>query len=531
MKRQPAAPVFKPYTMAQPQLLPPSLDELIEPDHLVRVVNAAIDQLDLRPLLAQYKGGGTSSYHPQMLLKVLVYAYCSKIYASRRIAAALRENIHFMWLSGGNRPDFRTINDFRGQRMQGVIDAVYAEVLQYLVEAGYVQLEHYFVDGTKIAADANQHKVVWAKRTARYQQRVQEQIAELLRQIEQVNTDEQAAYGEADLEERGPRGGGPLDSDQLRAHIERLNERLRERQQPKAERQASEKALKKLATDCLPRLAKYEQQTATLAGRSSYAKTDPDATCMRMKEDRGAERPWPKPAYNVQVGTEGQFIVGFSVHDQAGDTGCLIPHLEQVRQNTGGRLPQNVVADAGYGSEENYAYLEQHGVGNYVKYNTFYQDTHRYRNPAVLQAHQFRAEHFAYDAATDTFICPADQRLHFQYTSRYTSDNGYLSDRRIYQCFACADCPLRSQCTRAKGNRQIRISFRLLAYRKQARDHLMSAEGERLRAARSVEVETVFGHIKQNMGFRRFHLRGRAKVQTEWGLVSIAHNLKKVAAA
>ncbi len=177
MKRKPAAPVFKPYTMAQPQLLPPSLDELIEPDHLVRVVNAAIDQLDLRPLLAQYPGGGTSSYHPQMLLKVLVYAYCSKIYSSRRIAAALRENIHFMWLSGGNRPDFRTINDFRGQRMKGVIDAVFAEVLQYLVEAGYVQLEHYFVDGTKIAADANQHKVVWAKRTARYQQRVREQIA------------------------------------------------------------------------------------------------------------------------------------------------------------------------------------------------------------------------------------------------------------------------------------------------------------------------------------------------------------------
>ena len=82
---------------------------------------------------------------------------------------------------------------------------------------------------------------------------------------------------------------------------------------------------------------------------------------MRMKEDRGAEKPWPKPAYNVQMGTEGQFIVGFSVHDRAGDTGCLIPHLEQVRQNTGGRLPQNVVADAGYGSEENYAYLEQHG--------------------------------------------------------------------------------------------------------------------------------------------------------------------------
>jgi transposase len=517
--------------MAQPQLLPPSLEELIEPDHLVRVVNAAIEQLDLAPLLAQYPGGGTSSYHPQMLLKVLVYAYCSKIYSSRRIAAALRENIHFMWLSGGNRPDFRTINDFRGQRMKVVIDEVFTEVLQYLVEAGYVHLEHYFVDGTKIAADANQHKVVWAKRTARYQHRVQEQIGELLQQIEQANADEQAAYGAADLEERGGSRGGQLDAGQLQERIAQLNQRLREGPLAQPEAQAAEKALKKLATDCLPRLAKYEQQTETLAGRSSYAQTDPDATCMRMKEDRGAARPWPKPAYNVQVGTEGQFIVGFSVHDQAGDTACLISHLEQVRQNTGGPLPKNVVADAGYGSEENYAYLAQHGVGNYVKYNTFYQDTHHYRDPAIVRAHQFRAENFTYDAASDTFGCPNGQRLHFQHTARHTSDNGYESERRVYECLACPDCPLRSQCTRAQGNRQIRISFPLLAYRQQARDNLTSPEGERLRAARSVEVETVFGHLKHNMGFRRFHLRGRAKVKTEWGLVSIAHNLKKVAAA
>ena len=264
--------------MDQPQLLPPSLDELIEADHLVRVVNAAIEQLDLSPLLAQYKGGGTSSYHPQMLLKVLVYAYCRKIYSSRRIAAALRENIHFMWLSGGNRPDFRTINDFRGQRMKDVIDEVFAEVLLYLVEAGHVKLEHYFADGTKIAADANQHKVVWAKRTQRYQQRVREQIGELLEQIEQVNVAEQAEYGEADLEERGPAGGGEFDAAQLKERIAQLNQRLREQALPKPEAQAAEKALKKLATDCLPRLEKYEQQTETLAGRSSYAKTDPDAT-------------------------------------------------------------------------------------------------------------------------------------------------------------------------------------------------------------------------------------------------------------
>jgi len=200
-----------------------------------------------------------------------------------------------------------------------------------------------------------------------------------------------------------------------------------------------------------------------------------------------------------------------------------------VRANTGGRLPKKIVADAAYGSEENYAYLEQHDAENFLKYNTFYQDTHHYRNPQVLRAHQFHAEHFAYDPETDTFICPANQRLHFQYTSRYTTDNGYASERRNYECFDCADCPLRSQCTKAKGNRKIRISFRLLEYRSQARVNLTSAEGQRLRAARSTEVETVFGHVKHNMGFRRFHLRGLEKARTEWGLVSIAHNMQKLA--
>jgi transposase len=528
MKRKAAAPVFKPYVMGQPHLMPPSYDEVIEEGHLVRVVNDAIENLDLSVLMAQYKGGGTSSYHPKMLLKVLVYAYCTKNYSSRKVAAALRENVHFMWLSGANRPDFRTLNDFRGSRMKGVIDEVFAEVLEYLIGKGYVKLEHYFVDGTKIEADANKHKVVWAKRKEKYEKRVREQIGELLEEIERVNDEEQAEYGEEDLEERGG-NSGPIDSGELRKRIEELNRRLRERDQPKKATSRERQALKKLEKDCLPRLERYEQQTEALKGRSSYSKTDPDASSMRMKEDRGAEKPWPRPAYNAQLGTEGQFVVGFSMHNRAGDPACLIPHLEQVRRNTGGRSPKAVVADAAYGSEENYAYVDQHGMGNYLKYNTFYQDTHHYRKADTIRKHQFRAEHFGYDAQTDQFICPANQHLQFQYTSRYTTDNGYVTDRRIYECFECAACPLKPQCTRAKGNRKIRISFRLLDYRKQARENLTSELGRQLRAARSTEVETVFGHIKHNMGFRRFHLRGLEKVKAEWGLVCIAHNMQKLA--
>lgn len=536
-RRKPAAPVFKPYPFGQMTLLPRQYDEFIPADHLVRVISDVIEKLDLRRVEAQYRGGGTSSYHPRMLLKVLVYAYSQKIYSSRRIAKAVREQLPFLWLSGGQPPDFRTINTFRSSRLKGVIDEIFASVLEYLVETGHVKLERYFMDGTKLEADANKHKVVWRKRKETYEKRLRPQIQALLQEIEQVNAAEQAAYGEQDLEELGAEAPAPeLTAESLQAKIAALNERLQALSPaadasagPSAETtQAARQALKKLEKDCLPRLEKYEQQTETLAGRNSYAKTDPDASCMRMKEDRGAEKPWPKPAYNVQIGTEGQFIVGFSVHGQAGDPTCLIPHLEQVAQNLG-HLPAKIIADAAYGSEENYAYVAQHQLGNFLKYNTFYQDTHHYRDPEKLRAHQFRAEHFRYDAATDEFICPAAKRLTFTYESQYTTTNQYVTRRRHYAAADCQACPLKPQCTQAKGNRQIRISHRLLAYRQQARDNLTSEEGQALRAARSVEVETVFGHLKHNQGFRRFHLRGLQKVKAEWGLLSIAHNMQKLA--
>jgi len=321
--------------MNQAALLPPSYNELIPDNHLVRVVNEAVEKIDVSALMAQYKGGGTSSYHPKMLLKVLVYAYSERIYSSRRIAKALRENIHFMWISGESRPDFRTINDFRGSRMKAVIEEVFAAVLEYLAAGGHVKLKHYFLDGTKIAADANQHKVVWAKRRENYHQRVQEQIKELLKQIEQANEDEQAEYGDDDLEEVGGNSQEDVNSELLKKKIDELNQKLRNRTQSKKDARPSHQALKKLEKGCLVRLEKYEQQEKTLAGRSSYSKTDPDASCMLMKEDRGAERPWPKPAYNVQIGTEGQFVVGYSVHGRAGDTACLIPHLEGMRTHLG----------------------------------------------------------------------------------------------------------------------------------------------------------------------------------------------------
>lgn len=521
-----AAPVFKPYVMDQMSLMPPSYNEMIPLQHMVRTINTAIDTIQLGFLDALYKGGGTSSYHPKMLLKVLVYAYSQKIYSSRKIAKALRENIAFLWLSGGNTPDFRTINAFRSSRLKAVIEQVFSAVVEYLAENGYVKLEHYFLDGTKIEANANKHKIVRAKSNTLYAGKVRGQVRDLLRQIEETNVQEQAEYGDADLEELGEQAEEDVNAERLKRKIGELNERLRQQAQVP---RASRSALRKLEKECLPRLIKYEQQKQTLAGRNSYASSDPDATCMLMKEDRGARQPWPKPAYNVQTGTEGQYIVGYSVHGRTGDTSCFIPHLEQLLRGLK-RLPRKIVADAGYGSEENYAYLEQQGAENYVKYNTFYQDTRRRRATAVPPRNKFRAENFGYDAEHDEFICPADKRLHFIGTGPYVSENGYRTERRHYQCHDCQDCPLKKLCTQAEGNRQVWISLKLMAYRRQARENLTSPEGAVLRAKRAVDVETVFGHLKQNMGIRRFMLRGLDKVKTEWGLASIAHNMMKLAA-
>lgn len=221
--------VFKPYNMGQMLLMPQSYEEIIPEDHLVRVVNRAVDEIEVDKLLEAYVGGGRSSYHPKMMLKVLVYAYCQKIYTSRKIAAALRENIYFMWISGGNRPDFRTMNGFRGERMKGVIGEVFSGVVEYLMAEGYVKLEEVFVDGSKIEADANKHKVVWAKRKERYEKRVKEQIQGLLEQIEQANEAEQAEYGERDLEEMGGHGTPDIDGERLKKKIDELNQRLREK--------------------------------------------------------------------------------------------------------------------------------------------------------------------------------------------------------------------------------------------------------------------------------------------------------------
>ena len=500
-------------------LLPPSLEEMIPERHLVRVVNEVIDELDLSKLKKQYKGGGTSSYHPRMMLKVLVYAYTQRRYSSRQIAKALRENVNYMWLSGMNKPDFRTINRFRGEVVKEVVEEVFSEVLGYMIKQGYVGLEDCFLDGTKIEANANRYSFVWRKSTENYKKKLQEKVREIMEEVERVNEAEEERYGEKDLEELGEEA--EIDSEGMKELVERLNEKLKE--EPKDKQ--LKRTVKKLERDFIPRMEKYERHEQVFRGRNSFSKTDEDATFMCMKEDHMRNRQL-KPGYNVQIGTEKQFIVSFSLHQKPSDGTCLIPHMEQM-QNQTGRIPKNIIADAGYGSEENYAYLEEKGINAYVKYNTF--DREQKKRRKIPERETYWSSNWEYDEQQDEFICPQGKRLTYQRTMIKHTANGYRSERRIYSCDQCGTCPVRTKCTTSAYGRSVMMSLNIRDFRQQARDRLQSSEGKRYRSQRLIEAEAVFGRLKHNWGFRRFLLRGLEKVKTEWGVLCTAHNIAKLA--
>ena len=196
--------VFKDYINNQPLLLPPSIDELIEANHPVRVVNSVIENIDLGQLIKGYKGGGTSSYHPRMLLKVLVYGYLSNVYSSRKIESGLKENIHFMWLSGMQQPDHNTINRFRGERLKDVLKTVFGQVVELLSKSGHLSLKEIYTDGTKIEANANRYTFVWGNSIKYNQKKMQEQLKELWDYTESLAAEEMKDTAPIDFKEISP---------------------------------------------------------------------------------------------------------------------------------------------------------------------------------------------------------------------------------------------------------------------------------------------------------------------------------------
>ena len=489
-------------------LLPPSLDELVPENHMVRVVDAVIDRLDISDILSTYRGGGNSAFNPKMMLKVLVFAYLSNVYSSRRIEELLKRDIYFMWLAGMKRPDFRTINYYRGKRLKEGFDAVFTQVVRLLHEEGFVSLKVQYIDGTKIESVANKYTFVWRGSVEKYDARLKAKTEALLRQIEQNHA----------IENQENPVPEELTAEEVAERVERIREKVDADNLSKEER----KALKQIETDAVPRMNRYRGQLETMGPRNSYSKTDPDATFMRMKEDAMLNGQL-KPGYNVQISTENQFITNFGIYQRPTDTLTMISYLESFKARYG-MQSEEIVADSGYGSEENYEYMFSNGMTPYVKYNMFHVEQRRgYRN------NPFRVSNLFYNPDDDFYVCPMGQKLKFiRQEKRYTA-SGYQQTVSVYRASRCEGCPLRGQCHKSKRDRQIEVNHTLDDYKARARELLTSEQGIKHRSNRPIEPEAVFGQIKECGRFRRLRLKGLTGAKIDFGLKALAHNLRKLA--
>jgi transposase len=503
---------FKAYQQHQAMLLPPSLDELITQGHPVRIVNDVLDKIDIDPLLKKYKGGGSSSFHPRMLLKVLVYSYINNNYSSRKIEAALKENIHYMWLSGMSTPDHNTINRFRSDRLKEVLRQVFTQVVVLLAEEGLVNIKELYTDGTKIEASANRYTFVWGKAIKTSRERIKKQLDELWQYAVKVAA--------AELPDTDPTGFDKIDADKVEQTIEQINEALKDKPISKEVKQKLNYAKKNWPSN----LKKYAAQEKILNGRNSYSKTDNDASFMRMKEDHMLNGQL-KPGYNFQISTNNQYIVNYSLHQTTADTTTLQEHTQLYKQQYH-QTPDVITADAGYGSEQNYQYLKDNDIENYVKYNYFDKDQSGKRD----KRHPFKADALYYNPKADHYICPMGQQMQNIGTQQTKTKTGFAQTISRYGAPNCNGCPLRGACHKSKDNRIIEVNHTLNKYKEQVRENLNSEQGIYHRKKRPWDVEPVFANIKNNHGFKRFMLRTKPKVEIEAGLLALAHNLRKKAA-
>lgn len=451
---------------------------------------------------------------PKMMLKAVIYGYMNNLYSCRRIASALKRDIHFIWLAGYEQPDFNTINRFRN-RVKEEINEVFTRLVLVLAERGFVTLDVEYIDGTKIESKANRYTFVWRKSTERNRARLLEKIKALLGQVDESIAQENSTEGDvrsftaADLKNLAGELNGALEAAPPPATKEEKECRRERKRQ-----------VRRLAVHA-DKLGEYDEKLRILGGRNSYSKTDPDATFMRMKEDAMGNGQ-TEPGYNLQIGTENQFILDFALFQCPGDPLTMIPFYNSFRERYG-RMPQTGVADAGYGSEENYRFMEESGIDAYVKYNRFHPEQRPRYKPGP-----FSPQSLYYNAEGDYYVCPMGQRMERIGTVRGETGSGYATESACYQARRCEGCPLRCAYFRAKGDRVTTVNHRLNEYRRKARERLTSEESVRHRGRRCIEPEAVFGQMKYDMAYKRFRHFRMDKVRMDFAFFAIAFNLKKM---
>lgn len=499
--------------------LPLNLETIIPVDDSVRLLSQFVEAMDLTDLYSTYERINTVS--PRTLLKIVLYSYMNGDYSSRSMELNCKRDINFMYLLEGKPvPDHATFARFRSIHFAPCAKRILAEMSNLLYELREISGETIFIDGTKIEACANKYTFVWKKTVTKNQAKLLIKIADLIAECGQL-------YGI-----RIVHG----DTVKMK-HVKRLRKKLYALKQEEniafvhgigKRKTQLQKSIETLE-DYLDRLKGYTKKLHICGKRNSYSKTDPDATFMRMKEDAMGNGQL-KPAFNLQHGVDSEYIVWLTIGPQPTDTTTLIPFLKE----TEGYLTfkyQKIIADAGYESEENYVFLDQNQQLAFIKPSNYeISKKRKYRNDIG------RIENMEYDEKSDSYICKNGKQLPFTHLRRSKSKTGYISEKNIYQCKECKDCPYKKECIKGNNcktpieerNKVLSVAKTFLKYREEDLERILSDEGILLRINRSIQSEGTFGELKQDMQFRRYLSRGTANVLAESVLLAMAKNVNKL---
>ena len=484
-------------------------------DDPVRLLFEVTEGLDYTELYNTYSTlGRNPAIDPAILFRILIYGYMNKLYSSRDIERACNRDINFMWLLQGQKaPDHNTIARFRSERLEECIDNLFNQLIIRLGEMQEIRFENIFIDGTKIEANANKYTFVWKKATDKFENKLQEKIKVILEALP------------IDLDIKISKVKGKVTVDYISKIIDKLNY-LKEKHSiefvyGKGKRKSKlQKYLEELQ-NFIEKQSKYDEYNGIFNGRNSFSKTDKDATFMHMKEDH-MKNGQLKPGYNIQIGVEGEYIVGVDVSSERSDQLTLIPFLDKLEKDLPEKF-ENVIADAGYESEENYMYLSKHNQKSYIKPQNYEKSKSKKFKEDIS-----KRENMAYNIEEDYYICAYGKKLVPVSSKFKTSKSGYNSIVTIYESESCDKCPYKNKCTKAKGNKRLHVSKEIIKKRKESLNNITTPEGKLLRVNRSIQVEGAFGVLKQDYGFRRFLLRGKKNIKTEFMLLSFGYNIQKL---
>ena len=501
--------------------LPLNIDTIIPSDDSVRLLDRFVEDLDLTALYATYDRVRNNSITPKQMLKIVLYAGMNRLYSARDIEKACKRDINFMFLLAGSpKPDHATIARFRSLHFSEVSKEYLAKMSEWLYLNGEISGKDIFIDGTKIESRANKYTFVWKKTTTKNLARLQDKIVALVEECEELYGI-RVVYDSKVTLHKMKKLRKKLYAVKAKENIEFIHG-IGKRKSPL---QKSVEALESYSE----KLKEYTKKLHVCGNRNSYSKTDQDATFMRMKEDAMLNGQL-KPAYNLQHGVDSEYIVWLDISQKPTDTGTLIPFLKDMENHLGFKYT-NIVADAGYESEENYIYIEENGQMAFIKPSNYeISKTRKFQNDIS------RMENMDYDPKGDFYTCKNGKKLTVEGTRKSKTASGYCRESTTYSCKDCSKCSFKKECIKGNNckipleerNKHLTVSKKFIEKRKECLSRITSDEGCKLRMNRSIQAEGSFSETKDAMGFRRYRCSGMKNVTAESVIVAMAHNLNKL---